>query len=108
VLASQPEAQRRAWILQDLATYWAPEAAEPLELVVQVWNTEPFSGGGFTSFLAPGCWSSHARLAAGSDGGPGPAHHGRVFWAGSEASPCWPGYFEGAIEAGERAARATA
>lgn len=108
LLASQPEAQRRAWILQDLATYWGPEAAEPLELVEQAWNNEPWTGGGFTSFLAPGCWSSHARLAAGSDGGPGPSGHGRVVWAGTEASPRWPGYFEGAIEAGERAARAAA
>jgi monoamine oxidase len=27
-----------------------------------------------------------------------------VLWAGSEASPRWPGYFEGAIEAGLGAA----
>jgi hypothetical protein len=32
------------------------------------------------------------------------ANHGRVLWAGSEVSPRWPGYFEGAIEAAERAA----
>ncbi len=108
LLGAQPEAQRRALILQDLATYWGPEAAEPLELVEQAWNNEPWTGGGFTSFVAPGCWCSHARLAAGSDGGPGPSSHGRVFWAGTEASPRWPGYFEGAIEAGELAARATA
>jgi monoamine oxidase len=29
-----------------------------------------------------------------------------VHWAGTEMSPRWPGYFEGAIEAGERAAAA--
>lgn len=108
LLAAQPEEQRRALILQDLATYWGPEAAQPLELVEQAWNNETWTGGGFTSFIAPGCWSSHARLAAGSDGGPGPSSHGRVFWAGTEASPRWPGYFEGAIEAGELAASATA
>jgi len=103
-LAALPAAQRRALILQDLAAYWGPEAAEPLELVEQAWNSEPFTGGAFTSFIAPGCWTSHARLAAGAEGGPGPAHHGRVLWAGTEASPRWPGYFEGAIEAGELAA----
>jgi monoamine oxidase len=103
-LAALPAAQRRALILEDLAAYWGPEAAEPLELVEQAWNSEPFTGGAFTSFIAPGCWTSHARLAAGAEGGPGPAHHGRVLWAGTEASPRWPGYFEGAIEAGERAA----
>jgi monoamine oxidase len=29
-----------------------------------------------------------------------------VLWAGTEVSPRWPGYFEGAIEAGEQAAAA--
>ena len=70
----------------------------------QDWNAEPFSGGAFTSFLTPGTWTSHARLAANPQGGPAPADHGRVLWAGTEVSPRWPGYFEGAIEAGERAA----
>ena len=101
-------AKRRALILADLAAYWGPEAAAPLELVEQPWNAEPWSGGAFTSFVAPGCWTSHARLAAAADGGPGPADHGRVLWAGSEVSPRWPGYFEGAIEAGERAAASAA
>ena len=81
---------------------------EPLELVEQPWNSDAWSGGAFTSFPAPGSWSSHARLAAGLEGGPGPASHGRVLWAGTEVSPRWPGYFEGAIEAGERAAAAAA
>jgi L-amino acid dehydrogenase len=103
-LAALPAAQRRALILQDLATYWGPEAAEPLELVEQAWNSEAWTAGGFTSFITPGCWTSHARLAAGAEGGPSPAHHGRVLWAGTEASLRWPGYFEGAIEAGEQAA----
>lgn len=35
---------------------------------------------------------------------PAPADHGLVLWAGTEVSPRWPGYFEGAIEAAERAA----
>ena len=29
--------------------------------------------------------------------------HGRIFWAGTEESTRWPGYFEGAIEAGIQA-----
>jgi monoamine oxidase len=107
-LAALPAAQRRSLILRDLVAYWERAAGKPLELVEQAWNSETWSGGAFTSFPAPGSWTSHARLAAGRDGGPGPASHGRVFWAGTEASPRWPGYFEGAIEAGERAAAAAA
>ena len=105
-LGGLPAEQRRQQILNDLAAYWGPEAAEPLELVEQAWNEEPLSGGAFTSFLTPGTWTTHARLAADPTGGPAPAPHGRVLWAGTEVSPRWPGYFEGAIEAGERAAAA--
>ena len=105
-LGALPPEQRLQQILNDLAAYWGPEAAAPLDLVEQPWNEEPFTGGAFTSFLTPGAWTSYARLAAGPSGGPAPAAHGRVFWAGTEVSPRWPGYFEGAIEAGERAAAA--
>jgi len=95
-LGAMPALQRRQLVIDDLVAYWGPEAAKPLELVEQDWNNEPWSGGAFTSFVIPGTWTGPARLAA--------ANHGRVIWAGSEASPRWPGYFEGAIEAGERAA----
>lgn len=103
-LGALPAAERRRLILADLAAYWGPEAATPRDLVEQPWAEEPWSSGAFTSFLSPGSWSGPARLAAGESGGPGPADHGRVLWAGSEASPRWPGYFEGAIEAGLAAA----
>jgi len=105
-LGARPAQERQRLILDDLVAYWGPEAAKPLELIEQPWNAEPWSGGAFTSFLTPGTWTSYARLAAGEQGGPGPAAHGRVHWAGTEMSPRWPGYFEGAIEAGERAAAA--
>lgn len=93
---AMPAQQRRQLVIDDLVAYWGPEAAEPLELVEHNWNKEPWSGGAFTSFLIPGTWTGPARLAT--------ANHGRVIWAGTEASPRWPGYFEGAIEAGEQAA----
>lgn len=103
-LGALADAERRKMILDDLVSYWGPQASEPLDLVEKAWNGETFTGGAFTSFLIPGTWTSVGRLAAGDQGGPGPADHGRVLWAGSEVSPRWPGYFEGAIEAGERAA----
>lgn len=90
------EATRRAMVLADLAAYWGPRAAKPLELIVQNWSTEPWSAGGFTSFLIPGAWSAYG--AAAHEG------HGPVVWAGTEAAQRWPGYFEGAIEAGLAAA----
>ena len=98
-----PAERQRQLVLADLVRYWGPEAAEPLDLLLQAWNEEPWTGGAFTSFLTPGCWTSHARLAAQGGEGPGPAPLQRVLWAGTEVSPRWPGYFEGALEAAELA-----
>ena len=56
------------------------------------WNEESWSGGAFTSFLSPGAWSRYGPVWQ--------QPHGRVVWAGTEAASRWPGYFEGAIEAG--------
>lgn len=103
-LGALPPEQRRRLILDDLAAYWGPQAAEPLELIEQPWNAEAWSGGAFTTFPIPGTWTGAARVAAGASGH-APADHDRVFWAGTEVSPRWPGYFEGAIEAGLAAAQ---
>ncbi|MFY8148157.1 MAG: flavin monoamine oxidase family protein [Prochlorococcaceae cyanobacterium] len=91
-----PEAERRRAVLADLVTYWGPGAGEPLELVLHNWNEEAWTGGAFTSFLRPGTWTRCGAVWQ--------QPHGRVFWAGTEASSRWPGYFEGAIEAGLAAA----
>ena len=90
------EAQRRQAVLTDLASWWGAEAAEPTELVLHNWNEESWSGGAFTSFPAPGALTTYGPV--------GQQAHGRVVWAGTEAASRWPGYFEGAIEAGLAAA----
>ena len=86
--------QRRA-VLDDLIAYWGPEAGDPEELIIQNWNQEAWSTGAFTSFVTPGAWTTYGQGWQQS--------HGRVHWAGTEASSRWPGYFEGAIEAGIQA-----
>ena len=91
-----PEAGRRRAVLADLQAWWGPEAAEPLELVLHDWNDEPWSGGAFTSFPIPGAWTTYGSIWQ--------QPHQRVVWAGTEAARRWPGYFEGAIEAGRSAA----
>ncbi|MEB3351706.1 MAG: FAD-dependent oxidoreductase [Cyanobacteriota bacterium] len=93
----RPELERRRAVLADLECWWGPAAATPEDLVLHDWNQESWSGGAFTSFLAPGTWTTHGPVWQ--------QPHGRVVWAGTEASSRWPGYFEGAIEAGLAAAR---
>ncbi|MEB3326117.1 MAG: FAD-dependent oxidoreductase [Synechococcus sp.] len=87
-----PDAARRRVVLADLASWWGPKAAGPSELVLHNWNEEAWCGGAFTSFLSPGTWSRYGPVWH--------QPHGRVIWAGTEAARRWPGYFEGAIEAG--------
>jgi monoamine oxidase len=91
-------AEREAAILADLRASWGEPAGSPAELIVHDWNAEPWTTGAFTSYLVPGAWT-----------GVGAALRepvGRVLWAGTEAAIRWPGYFEGAIQAGQDAAAA--
>lgn len=90
------EAARRRAVLADLQAWWGPQAATPEELICQNWNQDPWSTGGFTSFVSPGAWTCFGSIWQ--------QPHGRVFWAGTEASSRWPGYCEGALEAGMAAA----
>ena len=92
----QPEARREAMVRADLASYFGPRAASPTQLILKNWNGEPWSSGAFTSFLIPGTWHTYGSIWQ--------EPHGRVIWAGTEAAQRWPGYFEGAIEAGLTAA----
>jgi monoamine oxidase len=88
--------QRRAAVLGDLAAYFGPRALEPIDYVEKDWPREPFVGGAFAGWMPPGLWtgSGDALLRP----------HGRVFWAGTEVAERWPGFFEGAVASGERAA----
>ena len=90
-----PDLEQRRLILEDLAQYWGPKAAEPLDLVVQRWIDEQWTTGGYTAFRTPGAWTGFGTTWQ--------QPHGRIFWAGTEESTRWPGYFEGAIEAGIQA-----
>lgn len=90
------ERARRRAVLSDLEAWWGPEAGQPEELICHNWNEERWSTGAFTSFVSPGAWTTYGPIWQ--------SPHGRVFWAGTEASSRWPGYCEGALEAGLAAA----
>ena len=81
-------AARRADVL---AAFAELTEAPPLDYLEADWSIDPWSTGCVAS-LTPGTT---------------PAPHtpiGRVHFAGTETATAWPGYMEGAIEAGERAA----
>jgi monoamine oxidase len=84
-------------VLAALARAFGAEAARPSLYVEQDWSAERWSRGCPVS--SPG---AGALAAAGADALRGPV--GRIHWAGTETARQWPGYLEGALEAGERAA----
>jgi monoamine oxidase len=77
-----------------LATFARLGAGEPLDYLEIDWGSDPWSAG-CVACLAPGALAAGARWRE---------PHGRIHFAGTETAREWPGYMEGAIEAGERAA----
>lgn len=96
-LGLQSPQQRRKAILADLVEFWGPEAGNPVDYIEINWAEENWTTGAFTSYLTPGAWTSF-----------GPAWRepvGCIVWAGTESSPRWAGFYEGAIQAGLDAAK---
>ncbi|CAD5107878.1 flavin monoamine oxidase family protein [Zestomonas carbonaria] len=91
-----PVDERRAAVLECFARYFGDAALRPLEYVDKCWADEPFARGCYAALFPPGLWSGGAaRLRE-------PC--GRLHFAGTETATRWMGYFDGAVEAGERAA----
>jgi monoamine oxidase len=93
---ARPAADRRAEVLAALGALFGEPARAPEHYLEADWAADPWSAGCVAS-TPPGALTDGA-LWRGSAG--------RIHLAGSEAAVLWPGYMEGAIEAGERAAAA--
>ncbi len=84
---------RRTEVLATLEGYFGHEAARPLAYVEHDWAADPWSAGCVAS-TAPNVLSRGARWRD-------PV--AKLHVAGTESAVHWPGYMDGAIEAGERA-----
>lgn len=94
--------ERRAVVVQQLAKVFNAEAADseafrPIEVFDQIWQHEPFSRGA----LAPVTALGHLTQYASVYGRP----VGNLHFVGTEYSPEWKGYMEGAICSGQLGAR---
>lgn len=85
---------RRREVLETLAELFGDPARTPLEYLEADWAADPWSAGCVVA-TPPGALIAGATWRGA---------HGRIHLAGAEAAMQWPGYMEGAIEAGERAA----
>jgi monoamine oxidase len=94
--AERAPEERRARVLEDLATYLGPEANQPIEYAEQSWSAAPWQRGAYMAVPAPGTLTAF-----------GPALRepvGRIHWAGTETADANIGYLDGAIQSGERVA----
>lgn len=73
------------------------EALHPVHYEEKDWCKEQYSGGCYTAYFPPGIMTQFGSVIR--------KPVGKLYFAGTETATTWSGYMEGAIEAGERAAR---
>jgi monoamine oxidase len=93
-------AERRAAVLDSFARYWGAEARNPTHYEEKDWSVEPFIGGCPVANPSTGATVQFGATLR--------QPIGRIHWAGTETSEVWNGYMEGAVLAGERAAKEVA
>jgi monoamine oxidase len=94
--SGRPMDERKKLVTDLIVKYFGPEGAKPIDYIDQDWPADPWSRGCYGPSMGPGVLTTL-----------GPAlrtKFGRIHWAGTETSPIWTGYIEGAIRSGERAA----
>lgn len=88
---------RRRVILDALAGHFGQRAASPRQYFEKDWTAEEWTRGCYGAHFPPGVWTQYGSALR--------APVGRIHWAGTETSPIWNGYMEGAVRSGERAAQ---
>lgn len=88
--------ERKRVVVEELEQAFGAGAREPVDYVDLDWMAEEWTRGCYGGRFTPGAWT-----------GLGPALRepiGSLHWAGTETSPIWNGYMDGAVRSGERAA----
>jgi len=88
---------RRTLLLTRIATHLGPAMLEPVGWHEKAWHLDEDAGGGYVALPEFGAREPAVPMAA--------EPVGCLHWAGAETAQDHPGYLDGAIEAGERAAR---
>jgi monoamine oxidase len=88
--------ERRAAVLESLATFFGPRAQAPTAFVERDWSAEEWTRGCYGAHFPTGVWTQFGSALR--------APIGRIHWAGAETATVWSGYMDGAVQSGERAA----
>lgn len=95
--AMTPADRKAAVLAQFVRIFQDPRFGAPIDYFDINWVTEDWSRGGPTGLFQPGALSQYGAALR--------APVGRIKWAGTETSEYWPGYMDGAVRSGQRAAR---
>lgn len=93
--ALDPDARRDA-VLRPLVDRLGSDILTPVDWHEKAWHRDEFVGGGYLALPHPGTTDGIGSMSS--------AAVGHIHWAGSETARDHPGYLDGAIESGERAA----
>ena len=88
--------ERKKLFTDMIVNYFGPEGAKPIDYIDQDWPADPWSRGCYGPSMGPGVLTTLGTALR--------CKFGRIHWAGTETSPIWTGYIEGAVRSGERAA----
>ena len=94
---TQSRAARRRAVLEGFAAIVGDEALDPVEYVEHDWTRERWTKGSPIAVQVPGAITAYGSTIR--------TPFRRVHWAGTETATYWSGYMDGAVRAGERAAR---
>lgn len=92
-----PAEQRQAALRDEMVRHFGPRAASPELIVEGEWASKEWTRGCYNANFGPCGWLHFGAALA--------APIGVIKWAATETAGAWSGYMEGAVEAGERAAR---
>jgi len=73
-----------------------PGGPAPTGYIEMNWSLEQYTGGCFSAYLGPGVWTSFGKALK--------QPIGLIHWAGTDVSPVWNGYMDGAVWSGEQTA----
>ncbi|KAH7021077.1 flavin-containing amine oxidoreductase [Microdochium trichocladiopsis] len=89
--------ERRRVVLEELCVAFGSEAGEPSKFLIHTMMEEEWSMGCPVATPTPGTWTTLGPWMR--------KPIGRLHWAGTETATHFVGYMEGAVSAGQRAAR---
>lgn len=96
-LALLPESDRKRLLVDCLVRFFGEKAANPRQVIDKCWADEEYTRGCYVGNPTPGTWTDFGEALR--------QPIGRIHWAGTETATEWNGYFDGAVQSGERAAR---